>query len=128
MMRAGWNLSGNIFESHMSQTPFLQLRMVMIRSCCFSLAGNRHLVQIKRRMDGANELLQSAEKLEPERKSFAVMNTTSFFYWSGSDMKDKYPAFKYQIQSNGECVVQLVLLISEIFHSHKKIWSQNNTK
>lgn len=41
-------------------------------------------------------------------------------------MKDKYPAFKYQIQSNRECVVQLVLLISEIFHSHKKIWSQNN--
>lgn len=68
------------------QTPFLQLRMVMIRSCCFLLAGNRHLVQIKRRMDGTNELLQSAEKLEPERKSFAVMNTRP-------DMKDKYPAF-----------------------------------
>lgn len=58
--------------------------MVMIRSCCFSLAANRHLVHIKRRMDGANELLQSAEKLE--RKSFGMMNTRP-------DMKDKYPAF-----------------------------------
>lgn len=65
--------------------------MVMIRSCCFSFAGNRHLVKIKRRMDGANELLQSAKKLEPERKSLGMMNTRPVYYWSSSRMKDILP-------------------------------------
>lgn len=55
-------------------------------------------------MDGANELLQFAEKLEPERKSLGELNTRPNEQWSGSDMKDKCPAFYYQIQSNLECV------------------------